>query len=61
MDNNGGWGGAVEMEGRWRGLGLSLGWGGKTELYLNNNKIREEKMHCLWGRTVSLIGVICKH
>ena len=31
-------------EGRWEGLGCWAGVGGKgRELYLNNNKIREEK------------------
>ena len=44
MDNNEGWGGVVERGGRWGWQGVRLGLGGKgRELYLNNNKIREEK------------------
>ena len=41
MDNNRG---GVEMGGRWVGLGDWAGVGGKSrELYLNNNKIGENK------------------
>ena len=39
MDNNGG----VEMGGGGKGWGLDWGGGEGRELYLNNNKIREEK------------------
>ena len=31
MDNNWGWGGGIEMGGRWGGLGIRLGWGEKAE------------------------------
>ena len=55
MDNNGG----VEMGGRWGGLGVRLGSGGKgRELYLNNNKIREKMSKK--ERVKKLIQDICQ-